>query len=132
MVIDMNYLTVDDIELERIMNKKQVPLITTGTGTGKTTTATSKEFISKLEEYFETNIKFPIMLEPTRNVKWQTIMNNDNAVHLTDEELIANDVDDTRVRVACFAKLGQFIADGNTIAAKPDLLILDEIDELAK
>ena len=117
------FISTEDIDLGKIKHG-EIPIIKAPVGYGKTYYATHiLPGIAKADT--------PMMLVPTKAIKWQTINDYDDAIRLESMDLLERN-NDSYVRVACFSAIAAWLSEGNKILNRPDLLILDEIDELAK
>ena len=124
----MSYLSIED--LESFDCESEVPIITCGTGRGKTSLVTSRKLIEHFEGVTSQKVRFALLLVPTKSLKGQILGDNrETTTPLRNSDFAELDGDE-RIRVACFAQLAKFITDGNEIANQPDLVILDEIDLL--
>jgi hypothetical protein len=73
-----------------------------------------------------------LSLVPITSIKEQSVREYEQAEYWSKLDFLCEQPHDNRMRVACFSTIAQWLADGNEINNCPDLLILDEIDLLAK
>lgn len=120
----MSFLKLDDLNWNALEFGEQIPIIKAVTGRGKTTLV-----VDELSKRYE----MPYLLEPTNSIEQQALSRFSGKVtRFSESDLILGNLQDERLRVACFFKLVKFIADGNDILSIPDLIVIDEIDQIAK
>ena len=122
--MDERFINLGDLDFSKPSND-EIAIINCPVGYGKTFLATNE-----LPQYF--NSAFPLLSVPTKAIKWQTIEEYESAIHLNSMDFLDPNICNNRIRISCFSSIAQWLADGNDINNAPDLLILDEIDELAK
>lgn len=129
MFYSKDYLWKGDFDFADIDLLKDFPLITAGTGRGKTYFS-----IYELKDLFaeQTGRKIEkiLLLEPLDAIKGQILNDYENIKPLHDEDLIFG-LDDG-IHIACFAQLSKFLNNGNKIEVFPHLIIVDECDCLIK
>lgn len=110
------------------------PLITAGVGSGKTTFAINKlpQLIQK-----ETGRKIEkiLYLIPTNFLKKDILKEFPRETEAIDSEgiILSGMAGYTaRIVVACFGQIGNWLLDGNSIDYVPDLVVVDEADQLIK
>lgn len=123
-----HFLCADD--LEECQWGQDFPLITCGTGCGKTSFVMKGNLTSYLEKKLNRSLGFVLVLVPTTKLRGG-ILNEYQASKL-DELDFLRPWDDGLIRVGCFQKFAQFLADGNKVEVTPDLIVFDELDQLMK
>lgn len=127
----MLFLNKEDINLEGVDLGNQIPVITSPVGYGKTTFAVN-ELRQVFQEHTGRNITNVLLLVPTRAILEQVAKQHSKKVseaHFVDyKEPGLNFC----VRVACFASPANFLAEQNEFKAGFDLVIIDEIDLIAR
>lgn len=125
------YLQVSDLELCEW--DKDLPIITAGTGWGKTHLVMTRELANHIEVETKRKIDFILVLVPTEALRDEILGKNDfrdTSTKLAEYDLLAPIDDRNIIRVACFAQLAKFLTDGNEVLNKPDLIVIDEADQL--
>lgn len=120
-----NYLSDNDLSKCDWFN--DFPLITCGTGSGKTSFVMSRKLSNHIERETNANIDFILLLVPTKTLKQDVLSTHKDAVALDNSDLV-QPIESDNIRVACFAQIVQFLLNGNEILNIPDLIVLDEID----
>ena len=118
---------LEERDLERCDWQNDFPLITCGTGSGKTDFVMSRKLANHIERETGKEIDFTLLLVPTRTLKQDVLSNYKDAVPLDYRDLM-QPTESENIRVACFAQIVQFLLDGNEITNVPDLIVLDEMD----
>lgn len=108
------------------------PLITCGTGSGKTTFVVKGDLQSYVEKQTGKQINFVLLLVPTDALKKDILKTYPSFTTYLDPLDLLEPNTDRRVRIACFAQLAKFLKDGNTIRNFPGLIVFDEIDCLVQ
>lgn len=107
------------------------PLITAGTGCGKTHFMVH-DLPQLVQERTGKEVNSVLLLEPLNMLKNDVLKNYKG---LTEEIFPWELADKTKrdaLQVMCFSPVGSFLSDGNEIQRHFDLVLLDEIDQLAR
>jgi len=96
------YLRKEDLELNEYVINNEYPIITAGTGSGKTYFAVNK-LKEEFEKYTDKSLDFILLLVPTNSIKRQTINDYDICEELDITEFLERDEADNKIRVACFS-----------------------------
>lgn len=122
---------LEDSDLKKCDWDKDIPVITCGTGSGKTHFVMTGGLAAHVQRETNRRVGFTLILSPTQALR-DDILNNRayNAVKLSKQDLLEPIQDTKRIRVACFAQLVNFLFE-NDIANFPDLIVFDEMDLLA-
>lgn len=128
------YLEKEDIDLSDIDPTSDFPLITPSMGAGKTYAVINGYIKDAFERKSDREINFQLLVTPTKSLKNDVLEQyGEGAVTpLCEADFLYPNDDATRVRVACISQVGKFLRDGNEIKYPPDLIIFDELDEIAQ
>lgn len=118
-------------DLKRCDWHSDFPLITCGTGCGKTHFVMTRMLANHIEAETGKSINFVLVLAPTQAIRDSILKNMEyQCDRLSEADLMMPIEDPQIVRVACFAQLSKFLSDGNEVKNIPDLIAFDEIDLL--
>lgn len=128
----MHYLMEDDFT-KGVNWCNDWPLITAGVGAGKTTFAI-KELSKLIEKETGRKIEKILYLVPTNALKKDILdkFPRETEEIYSDGAFFCGAGFESKIGVACFAQIGNWLLDGNSIDAVPDLVFVDEADQLIK
>ena len=125
------FIKEKDISLNGVDLENQIPVITAPVGYGKTRFA-----IKELRQVFSSNTNRKIMnvllLVPTRSILEQVAKEYSEDVTKADWFDYIEPGLNFAIKVACFASPANYLAEGNQFKNKFDLVIIDELDLIAK
>lgn len=132
--MSLAYIEREDINLDNVDFASSFPLITPSMGGGKTHAVVHGVIKEAFEHKSGRKIDFQLLVTPTKSLKIDVLKQYGERMvtPLSEEDLLSQSDDDTRVRVACISQIGKFLQDGNTAKRLPDLIIFDELDEIAQ
>lgn len=124
-------LFLDKGDLAKCDWNKSFPIITCGTGAGKTDFVMRRKLAECIEQDTGKSVDFILMLVPTQALRDDILSNGRYKATLLDESDLMQPIEDAgNIRVACFAKVVELLSSGNEITNIPDLIIIDEMDTL--
>lgn len=128
------YLKKEDIDLSDIDLTSDFPLITPSMGAGKTYAVINGYIKEAFERKSGRKINFQLLVTPTKSLRNDVLEQyGEGAVTpLCEADFLCPNDGDTRVRVACISQIGKFLQNGNVIEFAPDLIVFDELDEIAQ
>ena len=128
----MKYLSWNDIA-KGVNWFEDWPLITAGVGSGKTTFAV-KELPQLIQKETGRKIEKILYLVPTNFLKKDVLKEFPRETEAIDSEgiILSGAGFAARIVVACFGQIGNWLLDGSSIDFVPDLVVVDEADQLMK
>lgn len=128
------YLRREDINLDNVDLISDFPLITPSMGAGKTHAVVNGYVKEAFERKSGRKIVFQLLITPTKSLKNDVLKQygESKVAPLCEADFLCPNDGDTKVRVACISQVGKFLRDGNEIKHLPDLVVFDELDEIAQ
>lgn len=129
--MEERYLSESDFISFDWADRSLLPVITSGTRSGKTTFVVEGGLKALIEESTNSHIGFTLILVPSLNLK-NDILNNESFTKELRYEDLLGPVEDEKVRVACFAQIAHYLSEGRNIDNIPSLIVVDEIQQIVE